>query len=159
MIHQGDGPLRTIGFVRRSDEIAIVSRQSRFHSLRARGPAFWTLTLPEPDRPRTRRMDQAGVIELSSGANYFWMHAYLWVCDHPYYAMTDAAGRWSLSGVPAGEYDLVAWLPDWRTVREERDPETGMIARYVFRPPFEAKQRVKVREDESSSIADMSIKP
>jgi hypothetical protein len=159
MIRQGDDAPGSVGFVRQGDEVTFVSRQSLFHSLRARGAAFWTLTLPDPDRPRTRRLDRPGLIELSSGANYFWMHGYLWVCEHPYYTATDAAGHWKLTGVPLGEYDLVTWLPDWRTERQERDPETGLISRYVFRPPLTAMRRVTVRENESTSIEDMQIKP
>ena len=60
MIRQGDDAPGSVGFVRRGDEITIVSRQSLFHSLRARGAAFWTLTLPDPDRPRSRRLDRGG---------------------------------------------------------------------------------------------------
>jgi hypothetical protein len=157
MVRQGDGPPSAIGFVRRGDEVTIVSRQTLFHSLRVRGAAFWSLTLPDPDRPRTRRLDRPGVVELSSGVNYFWMHGYLWVCEHPYYTLTDAAGRWEMSGVPAGTYDLVVWLPNWRTERQERDPETGMVARYVFRPPLEVTRPVTVREGEPVAVGDVVI--
>ncbi len=159
MVRQADGPPGAVGFVRLGDEITIVSRQSLFHSLRARGAAFWTLTLPDPDRPRIRRMDRTGLVELSSGANYYWMRGYLWVCDHPYYTATDGKGSWALTGVAAGEYDLVAWLPDWRTERQERDPETGLVVRYVFRPPFEVTRRVTVHEGETLTVGDVQINP
>ncbi|HEX4591938.1 MAG TPA: carboxypeptidase-like regulatory domain-containing protein [Gemmataceae bacterium] len=159
MVREGDGPPTNIGFVHAGDEVTIVSRQPRFHSLRARGAAFWTVTLPQPDRPRSRRLDQPGVVELSSGANDFWMRGYLWVCDHPYYVTTDAAGRWAMSGVPAGEYELVAWRPDWRTVRQERDPETGLVCRYVFRPPLETSRTVILRDGETTPVGDIPIKP
>jgi hypothetical protein len=159
MIRQGDGPLTNVGFVRRGDPITIVSRQPLFHALRARGAAFWTITLPDPDHPRTRRLEETGVIELSSGAYYFWMTGYLWVCEHPYYAATDATGRWTLKGVPPGDYELVAWLPDWRTERQERDPETGRIARYIFKPPMEVTQRVVVGGKEPTLVGDIRINP
>jgi hypothetical protein len=159
MIRQGDGPPIGLGFVRCGDEITVISRQTMFHSLRARGAAFWTLTLPDADRPRSRRLEQSGVIELSSGANYYWMRGYLWVCDHPYYVATDAEGRWSILGVPAGEYELVAWLPNWRMQRQERDPETGQIVRYIFRPPLEVTRRVVVRDNETVTVGDVQISP
>lgn len=159
MIHQGDNPPTNVGFVHRGDDITIVSHQDSFHALRARGAAFWTLTVPDPNRPRTRRLNEPGVVELSSGVNYFWMRGYLWVCEHPYYVATDAAGRWTLTGVPSGEYDVVAWLPDWRTVRQELDPESGAIARYVFRPPLTVVRRVTVPVDGSIDVGDLSIRP
>jgi hypothetical protein len=159
MLRQGDGPPTNVSFVHVGDEIIVVSRQTHFHALRARGAAFWTLALPEPDRPRSRRLSESGVVELSSGAYDFWMRAYLWVCDHPYYATTDTAGRWALTGVPAGEYEMVAWLPDWRTARQERDPETGLVGRYVFRPPLQTMWRVAVHDGESIGVGDVTISP
>lgn len=158
MVRQGDG-LTNLGFVRVGEDITIISRQSHFHALRARGAAYWTLTLPEPDRPRTRRLNDPGVVELSSGAYDFWMRAYLWVCEHPYYTATDVTGRWTFTGVPAGEYELVTWLPDWRTARQERDPETGLVGRYVFRPPLQTARRVTLKDGELTTLADVSISP
>jgi hypothetical protein len=38
-----------------------------------------------------------------------WMHAWIWVFDHPYYSGTDSAGHFSLTDVPAGTYTLVIW--------------------------------------------------
>jgi len=159
IVRQGDAPPGDVGFVRRGAEVTIVSRQPIFHSLRARGAAFWTLTLPDPDRPRTRRLDRPGVVDLSSGVTYFWMHGYLWVCDHPYFTRTDPAGRWALAGVPPGEYDVVVWLPNWDLERRERDPETGGVARYVYRPPLEVTQRVVVRTGQAVTVEDTRFSP
>ena len=38
-----------------------------------------------------------------------WMESYLFVLDHPFFAVTDAAGNFSIDGLPAGTYTLVAW--------------------------------------------------
>jgi len=38
-----------------------------------------------------------------------WMRGYLGVLPHPYFAVTGADGRFTLRGVPAGEYVLAAW--------------------------------------------------
>jgi len=154
MARQGDGPPRSVGFVRRGDAVSFVSRQPRFHALCARGvpasesPAFWALTFPDPDRPLTRRFDRPGLVELSSAAGHHWMRGYLWVSDHPYFTLTDAAGGWELTGVPPGEYELVVWHPNWRVERLERDPESGAVVRAYFRPPVERALRVTVKEDE-----------
>ena len=73
--------------------------------------------------------------------------------------MTDAAGRWTLPGVPPGEYELVAWTPNWRIERIERDPETGGITRYVFAPALEVTRRVTVRDGEATAVEDLMIGP
>ncbi len=38
-----------------------------------------------------------------------WMNAFIHVDRHPFHAVTDARGRFRISGVPAGEYTLSAW--------------------------------------------------
>jgi plastocyanin len=38
-----------------------------------------------------------------------WMHATILVLDHPFFAVTDEDGRFSLDGLPPGEYVLEAW--------------------------------------------------
>jgi hypothetical protein len=37
------------------------------------------------------------------------MNGYLAGFDHPYFAVTDAEGKFEISGVPPGTYNLVAW--------------------------------------------------
>jgi hypothetical protein len=133
-IRQGDAESST-GFVRRGQPVEMVSRQPVFHALRARGAAFFTLAFPDSDQPCSRMLDRAGVVELTSGAGYFWMRAYLFVDDHPYYTRTDTQGRYKLPQVPPGRYDVLCWLPSWRVERQERDPETGLVTRLHFHQP------------------------
>jgi plastocyanin len=38
-----------------------------------------------------------------------WMAAHIGVFDHPYFAVTDEAGRFTIKGLPAGTYTLEAW--------------------------------------------------
>jgi plastocyanin len=38
-----------------------------------------------------------------------WMKGWIVVQDHPYYAVTDQSGGFTLSNVPPGDYDLEAW--------------------------------------------------
>jgi hypothetical protein len=38
-----------------------------------------------------------------------WMSAYLFVMDHPYFGVSAADGSFSIPGLPAGTYTLVAW--------------------------------------------------
>ena len=38
-----------------------------------------------------------------------WMRAYVGVLPHPFFAVSDASGKFEIKGVPAGTYTLVAW--------------------------------------------------
>jgi hypothetical protein len=142
----------TVGFVRRGQNLEMVSKDRYFHSLHADGASFWNFAFPDPGRPLTRALENKGLVEFSSGAGYFWMRTYLFVDDHPYYTRTDRQGRFELTQVPPGRYELVCWLPNWRKARHERDPETGMISRWYFARPLESVKTVAVGKNEQAQV-------
>jgi len=152
-LRQGDDAVG-VGFVRRGDAVEMVSRDPVFHALRADGAAFFTLAFPDADRPRRRRLEKKGLVELSSGAGHPWMRAYLFVDDHPYYTRTDAAGLFALAQVPPGRYEAVAWLPNWAEAGHSRDPESGLVTRIVLQPPVEHARPVEIP---ASGTAELSF--
>ena len=38
-----------------------------------------------------------------------WMKAWVLVSDHPYFAVTDTNGNFSIDGIPTGTYEVVCW--------------------------------------------------
>ena len=38
-----------------------------------------------------------------------WMKAWILVSDHPYFAVTDSKGNFSIDGIPSGTYEVVCW--------------------------------------------------
>jgi hypothetical protein len=137
------------GVVRRGAAVTLVPSPKALHLVHAGGAAFFTLTLPAGAPPRTRTLGAAGVVELGSGDGEFWRRAYLFVDDHPYYAVTDTQGRYALDRIPPGEYELACWLPSWRVERQERDPESAAVTRVTFRPPATVTRPVTVGPGES----------
>jgi hypothetical protein len=140
---QGDKP-SAVGFVRLGDSITAVSREKVYNALHARGASFFTLPLPDADRPTVRPLDKRGVLHLSSGAGWYWMSAHLFVDDHPYYCQTGPDGTFTLPQVPPGTYRIVCWMPNWNVSRQEHDSETGIICRMLFHRPLEVEQYVEV---------------
>ena len=121
--------------MRQGDSVTFVSRDPELHVVRARGAAFFSLTLPAPDQPRTRRLDTPGVVELTSGSGYFWNAVDLCVRVDPYAAVTDAQGHYELPQVPDGAYTLTMRLRDPTVTSVERDPETGLPFRHFYAAP------------------------
>src|SRR5262245_16430603 len=48
-----------------------------------------------------------------------WMRGWVVVADHPFYALTNAAGEFELRGVPAGRYTLKIWQERLGTVSRD----------------------------------------
>ena len=59
----------------------------------------------------TSRIRHAGVLKVVCDT-HAWMLAYIHVFDHPYFAVTDERGAFSISNLPAGTYILNAWHED-----------------------------------------------
>ena len=150
-IHQGKRE-SGVGFVRLGETLDIVNIDTKYHNLRAGGAAFFGLPMFKPDVVHQKTFTQAGLVDLRCTAGYYWLHAHLFVVEHPYYVQTDSTGRFELSKVPPGEYDAVCWLPSWHVEREERCPATGIIARIAWKPPVEHVQRIRVAAGESVTV-------
>lgn len=61
-----------------------------------------------------------------------WMHAYVGVLEHPFFSVTDQAGNFSVKGLPAGTFTLVAWHERLGTVTREITVQPGEAARADF---------------------------
>ncbi len=135
--------LAPVGFARRGRDVAMSSTDG-FQMLRARGAAYFTLPLPATGKTLARRFDAAGRVELSSATLDYGAAADLFVCDHPYFAVTDPDGAFALTDVPAGHRELVVWARNWHVESVEHDPESGLIFRQKYRPPVEHRVAIDV---------------
>jgi hypothetical protein len=148
-IHQGQRKTR-LGIVRRGDEIACVAREKRNHTLEARGASVFSLPLVVPDKITRRKLEQPGILELSSGSALYWLRGHLWIGEHTYAVVTNAAGEFELAQVPAGTYELVSWMPSWHIKRRERGPEFGEIERLIFVTGVEQSAEITVVAGEAA---------
>jgi hypothetical protein len=137
-------------FLRQGDPLTLQSRDRFHHTLQARGAQYFSVTLPNPDVPRTRTMAQSGVVEVRSGSGAFWARAYVLVQPHPYMALTDEQGHFSFDQVPAGRYQLHAWHANPLVVQQERSPDTRRIVQVCFDEPFTAQCPVVVEAGQTT---------
>ncbi|HXE52514.1 MAG TPA: carboxypeptidase regulatory-like domain-containing protein [Tepidisphaeraceae bacterium] len=61
-----------------------------------------------------------------------WMKAYVEVFSHPYFAVTDAGGKFEIRNVPSGSYTLMAWQEKYGTVRQPVTVEDGKVVTANF---------------------------
>ncbi len=72
------------------------------------------------EQPATQLFDKPGVVTLHCEIHEF-MRGTILVLDTPHFVRTDAAGRYRLSGLPAGHYLLKAWLNEKTTLEQPVD--------------------------------------
>ena len=143
------------GIVRRGQSVELLSKETLevplpFHSIRARGAAFFTQMLPVQDKPVTRLLSDFGIVELTSGSGYYWLRGYLLAIDVPYAIVTGPAGAFEFSQVPDGSYEMVCWIPNWHVKNVELDPEIKVEpVRLLFRAAAEKRIRIAVKAGES----------
>jgi hypothetical protein len=133
-----------VGFVRHGEKFSATAAEPVFHILRGRGDAYFSMTLPEHGASVTRALPVAGRVELSSGTGLYWARADLFVADHPYFAVTDAEGRFKLEHVPTGPVEVVVWVPSWETASQGRNPDTTAISTMTYRPAIERGRKLAV---------------
>ena len=69
---------------------------------------FLNIALPPGGKPILKPLSEAGRLDVRCDAHKF-MQASIHVFDHPYFAVTDEAGRFELTKVPPGTYSLRIW--------------------------------------------------
>jgi hypothetical protein len=135
--------------------LQLKSSDAVLHTVHMDGAATYNLPFPFINQVVSRTMPSAGLANVRCNGGHAWMNAEILVVPHPYYAVTDESGRFELTGVPPGEYEIVAWHEGWKVVRQEAvfDVLTERrIRRPVFSDPKTWEKQVRVSPDESTVI-------
>jgi hypothetical protein len=79
----------------------------------------WNQSQAEGTPPLQRKFSQREIMIRVKCNIHPWMHAFIGVADHPYFAVTGADGTFELKNVPPGEYTIEAWQEELG-VQEQR---------------------------------------
>jgi uncharacterized protein (DUF2141 family) len=63
--------------------------------------------LPNQGQRIPTELTRPGTVRIDCDA-HGWMEGWIYVVDNPYYAITGADGKFSITDVPSGNYNLVA---------------------------------------------------
>ncbi|MBI3806916.1 MAG: hypothetical protein HY281_05290 [Nitrospirae bacterium] len=97
----------------RTQQVAIINFDPILHN-----PHFFTdkhgsvfnVAMPTPNKEVDKTLLRAQGVGLAYQCDvHVHMSGYAAGLDHPYFALTDAEGKFEISGVPPGTYTLVAW--------------------------------------------------
>jgi hypothetical protein len=135
--------------------LTVKSSDPLLHTVHMSGNADYNLPFTTQGQEITRPMPREGVVSLRCNAGHVWMNGEMIVAKHPYYAVTDENGNFELTGVPPGNYEIVAWHEGWRVVGESAvyDLATQMrVKRPVFSDPIMWSKSVTVPARASAEV-------
>jgi plastocyanin len=69
----------------------------------------WNHSQGQGDAPLARRFLKPEVMIRVKCNIHSWMHAFIGVVDHPYFAVTGAGGTFEIPNLPPGDYVIEAW--------------------------------------------------
>jgi uncharacterized protein (DUF2141 family) len=94
------------------------------HTLSGRGNSF---NIAQPLAGMINRLplkDEETMLQLSCDL-HTWMHAYIGVVKHPYFAVTGDIGTFEIPNVPPGRYVIRAWHEQYGELKQDVVVKTG----------------------------------
>jgi hypothetical protein len=121
--------------VPKDQALQMKSSDAVLHTVHMDGAASYNLPFPFVGQVVSRTMPGTGLVNLRCNGGHAWMNAEIMVVSHPYYAVTNEDGKFELSGVPPGQYEIEAWHEGWGVARQEAAFDV-LTERRIQRPVF-----------------------
>lgn len=100
--------------------LALVNSDAVLHNVHgSAGPVqVFNLAMPIRNQRVPTRLMRPGLVRLQCDAGHTWMAAWVYVFEHPWFAVTGPDGKFEIRDVPAGHYTVEYW-------HEPRDGKGG----------------------------------
>ena len=79
----------------------------------------WGFSQAKPGDERVKQFPAPEVMVRLICDVHQWMEAWIGVLEHPFHAVTDAAGKFEIKGLPPGKYTIEVWHELYAPVSEE----------------------------------------
>ena len=94
----------------KKNKVNIKNSDPVFHNVHSyiKGKTIYNLGLPDPGSEVTKTIKKTGIMEVKCDSHP-WMLGFVFISQHPYTAITNEKGDFSISDIPAGSYKVKAW--------------------------------------------------
>jgi len=91
--------------------LSLMNNDAILHNVHANdtGMTVFNVAMPIKGQKLPIPMRKPGLMKLQCDAGHTWMNGWIYVFDHPYFAVTDDAGAFTIKDVPPGEYTVELW--------------------------------------------------
>jgi plastocyanin len=95
--------------------LAVLNNDAVLHNVHAvtAGPSaavtVFNLAMPFKGQRLPKTLSRPGILKLRCDAGHSWMSAWVHVFEHPYFAVTDDKGAFTIKDVPPGRYTIEYW--------------------------------------------------
>ncbi len=109
-------PHVSVGFV--GNNFTTKNADPMFHNIHTYigGKTVYNIGLPNQGAMVSKPLKKAGLMEITCDAHP-WMHAYVYIFDHPYAAVSNEKGAFEMKDIPPGLYNIEAWHEALGTVK------------------------------------------
>jgi hypothetical protein len=91
--------------------LSLMNNDAILHNVHANdtGLTVFNVAMPIKGQKLPIPMRKAGLMKLQCDAGHTWMNGWIYVFDHPYFAVTDAKGTFTIKNIPPGDYTVELW--------------------------------------------------
>ena len=119
--------------VQTNQTLAFKNSDGLLHNVKATPTANRGFNISQPmNMESDREFSMAEVMIPIECSVHGWMKAYLGVVDHPYFAVSNMTGAFSINTLPPGDYLLGAWHERYGTLTADVTVATGETAEVTF---------------------------
>lgn len=103
-------PHIAIGYSGKNNTAVINNSDPVFHNTHSyiKGRTIFNIGLPDKGSTVEKKMRRPGIMKIKCDSHP-WMVGYVYLFQHPYAALTNEKGEFSIGDIPAGSYKVKAW--------------------------------------------------
>lgn len=92
-------------------QLSLINNDAILHNIHANASAMtvFNVAMPIKGQKVPVPLRKPGLMKLQCDAGHAWMSGWIYVFDHPYFAVTDTDGAFAIKDVPAGEHEVELW--------------------------------------------------